>query len=92
MTRNSPRRTAPHFLLYSRAGCHLCEDMHRALAALPAARGVLIEVLDVDADAAARVRYGHKVPVLLFAGELVCHGHLDADEVHKALAHHRRPV
>jgi hypothetical protein len=30
--------------------------------------------------------------VLLFAGELVCHGHLDIEEVHKALAYHRRPV
>ena len=32
---------------------------------------------------------GHKIPVLLFAGELVCRGHLDVEEVHKALAHHR---
>jgi hypothetical protein len=46
----------------------------------------------VDADAAARSRYGHKIPVLLLAGELVCHGHLNAEEVHKALASHRRPV
>jgi len=66
--------------------------MHRALAALPAARDHPVDVLDVDADEATRVRYGHKVPVLLFAGELVCHGRLDADEVHKALACHRRPV
>jgi hypothetical protein len=49
-------------------------------------------VLDVDTDHAAKVRYGHKIPVLLFAGELVCHGHLDIEEVHKALAYHRRPV
>ena len=26
------------------------------------------------------------------AGELVCHGRLDPEEVHKALAYHRRPV
>jgi hypothetical protein len=39
-----------------------------------------------------RVKYGHKIPVLLYAGELVCHGHFDPAEVHKALAHHRRPV
>jgi glutaredoxin len=90
--RAPPHGTAPHFVLYSRAGCHLCDDLYRALAALPAARGVAVEVLDVDADAAARSRYGHKVPVLLYAGELVCHGHLDADEVHKALKLHRRPV
>jgi Glutaredoxin-like domain (DUF836) len=62
------------------------------LAALPAAARYGVDVLDVDADRAAKVRYGHKIPVLLFAGELVCHGHLDADEVHKALDYHRRPV
>jgi len=62
------------------------------LAALPVTRGVPVDVVDVDDDPATRMRYGHKVPVLLFAGELVCHGHLDSEEVHKALAHHRRPV
>ena len=62
------------------------------LAALPKAGPFEVDVLDVDADPAARVRYGHKIPVLLFAGELVCHGHLDTEEVHKAIACHRRPV
>ena len=63
-----------------------------ALAALPAAADVPVDVVDVDADDATRSRYGHKIPVLLLAGELVCHGHLDLEEVHKALASHRRPV
>ena len=63
--------------------------MLNELAALPAAHPFGIEVFDVDADPAAKMRYGHKIPVLLFAGELVCHGHLDPDEVHKALAYHR---
>jgi hypothetical protein len=62
------------------------------LAALPAAAEAGVDVLDVDADPATRVRYGHKIPVLLYAGELVCHGRLDPEEVHKALAYHRRPV
>lgn len=80
------------FVMYSRVGCGLCEEMLAQLAALPAARAVPVDVVDVDADPATQVRYGHKIPVLLFAQELVCHGHLDPDEVHKALAHHRRPV
>jgi hypothetical protein len=80
------------FLLYSRHGCALCEEMLVELAALPAASGFGVEVLDVDAQPASKARYGHKIPVLLFAGELVCHGRLDAEEVHKALAYHRRPV
>jgi hypothetical protein len=80
------------FLLYSRPGCALCEEMLIELAALPDASGIGVEVLDVDAEPASKVRYGHKIPVLLFAGELVCHGRLDPEEVHKALALHRRPV
>ncbi|HXC10308.1 MAG TPA: glutaredoxin family protein [Steroidobacteraceae bacterium] len=86
------RSNLPSFLLYSRPGCGLCEEMLSELAALPAVARVGVDVVDVDADPAAKVRYGHKIPVLLLDGELVCHGRLDAEEVHKALAYHRRPV
>ncbi len=82
----------PRFLLYSRPGCGLCEEMLNELAAIPEAGEAGVDVADVDADPAARTRYGHKIPVLLLAGELVCHGRLDPEEVHKALAYHRRPV
>jgi hypothetical protein len=77
------------FVLYSRPGCGLCEELLAELAAVPAARGYPVDVIDVDSDDAARVRFGHKIPVLLFAGELVCHGRLDLAELHKALAYHR---
>ena len=73
-------------MLYSRPGCGLCEDMLIALRVLPAAQGIGIDVVDVDATAQTRVRYGHKIPVLTMSGELVCHGRLDIEEVHKALA------
>jgi hypothetical protein len=62
------------------------------LAQLPAAAGIPVDVIDVDGEPASRARYGHKIPVLLFEGELVCHGRLDPEEVHKALAPGRRPV
>jgi hypothetical protein len=62
------------------------------LQALPIACTVPVDVIEVDSDPHARRRYGHKIPVLLYAGELVCHGHLDSEEVYKALAQRRRPV
>jgi hypothetical protein len=77
------------FVLYSRPGCGLCEELRAELERLPAAQGYPLDVLDVDLDPDARARYGHKIPVLLFAGELVCHGRLDREEVLKALAYHR---
>jgi Glutaredoxin-like domain (DUF836) len=62
------------------------------LSRLPCAQGVPVDVVDVDQEPAARARYGHKIPVLLFAGELLCHGRLDPEEVDKTLSVHRRPV
>jgi len=75
------------FVLYSRPGCGLCEELRAELSQVPAAQNYPLEV--VDRDPVARVRYGHKIPVLLFAGELVCHGRLDREELAKALALHR---
>ena len=63
--------------------------MLEELAGLPEAREFTVEVLDVDADAAARRRYGLKVPVLLIRDDLVCHGRLDREELRKSLALHR---
>jgi len=78
--------------VYSRPGCGLCEELLQALSAVPEAAGYPVDVVDVDSDPTAQTRHGHKIPVLFFAGELVCHGHLNVEEVHKALAYHRRPV
>ncbi len=83
---------AARFRLFSRPECGLCEEMLAALTSLPGAAAYPIDVIDVDQDATLRSRYGHKIPVLLFAGELVCHGRLDPLEVDKAIAHHLRPV
>ena len=60
--------------------------MIEELAALPQAQAVPLDIADVDQNALLRARYGHKVPVLLLNGELVCHGRLDSEELHKALA------
>jgi hypothetical protein len=66
--------------------------MLHELAALPCAAGIPIDVIDVDSNPEARARHGHKIPVLMFAGELLCHGRLDPEEVDKTLSFHRRPV
>jgi predicted thioredoxin/glutaredoxin len=55
------------------------------LAALPNAGSIVVDVVDVDLDPVTRTRFGHKIPVLLLDGQLICHGHLDAEEVRKAL-------
>jgi hypothetical protein len=62
---------------------------HDLAAALPP-DSYHLDVKDVDLDPAARIRWGLKVPVLLFEEVLVCYGRLDALELRQALAPSRR--
>lgn len=47
--------------------------------------GAAFEVRDVDADPAARQRFGERVPVLTADGSEVCAVHLDARSVRALL-------
>lgn len=67
--------------LVSRRYCHLCEEMEAALRPLATEFGFTVEVLDVDADSALEARYDQLVPVLLHAGEELCHYFLDVRKV-----------
>jgi hypothetical protein len=76
--------------LLTRACCHLCDEMERAVRAIVTGRDVEIAVVDVDADAALEAAYGDRVPVL-FAGEPrpdaeLCHYRLDASRLAAAMA------
>lgn len=68
----------PVLTLYSRTGCHLCEDMLVGLKALQADVPFALTVVDVDGDAALEARYGEWVPVLVDGDIELCHYHLDS--------------
>ncbi|GMA15107.1 glutaredoxin family protein [Deinococcus metallilatus] len=53
----------PTLTLYTRAGCHLCEQAEVGLRALD----YRYEPVDVDRDPALKARYGDDVPVLVLA-------------------------
>lgn len=74
--------SAPRLTLLSRQWCHLCHDMLDALRPLAEARGLEIDVIDVDADEALEARWGEWVPVLLAGDEEICHYHLDEAALH----------
>jgi len=82
---NGPTRP-PRLTLYSRAWCHLCEEMLAELEPLARTFDATIEVVDVDADPALVARYDELVPVLVCDGLELCHYRLDAERVRAALA------
>jgi len=84
------RARVAQLTLLSRAYCHLCDDMHAALAPLAARHAMPVVVIDVDGAPALEARYGERVPVL-FAGTPddgveLCHYRLDRDAVIRALS------
>ena len=50
--------------LYERAGCHLCEETHRALRRIGLDRPLAIERVDIAADPALELRYVVRIPVV----------------------------
>ena len=57
-----------HLVLYTRAGCCLCEGLEERLRALQPAPA--LQLVDVDADPALLARYGLEVPVLALASPI----------------------
>ena len=63
--------------LYTRAGCHLCDQ---ALDSLTRLRGDVefdLDVRDVDAAEPLRSRYGERVPVIAIEGQEAFWGNID---------------
>ena len=77
--------TALPFRVYSRRGCHLCEQMIEELE--PMLRGrARLAVADVDERDEWRERFGDRVPVLEYDGIVICEFHLDKAAVADALS------
>lgn len=55
--------------LYSRAGCHLCEEMRAVVEVVGREISFDLEVVDVDGDPKLLRAYGDEVPVLAVNGE-----------------------
>lgn len=63
-------------VVYSRRGCHLCDELIEEL--LPLIRGRLdLEVRDIDTCEEWRRAYHTRVPVVEYDGEAICQYHLD---------------
>jgi predicted thioredoxin/glutaredoxin len=66
--------------VYSRQGCHLCEDLIRELQ--PLIDGKLkLEVRDIDTDPKWHERWFADIPVVEYEGRLVCMHFLDQDAI-----------
>jgi glutaredoxin len=78
--------------LYTRPGCHLCEEMKEKAAPLVQRAGARLTEVNIDADAALRARYDVEVPVLLLGTRKIAKYHLDPEQFRRQLDEARKGV
>ena len=82
------------FRLYSRAGCHLCDEMLKELEALQrTTMGTFtVEVLDIDRDPETQRRYSLRIPLLTAGtgGKVLCETRFQRQSVLDYLAESTR--
>jgi glutaredoxin len=73
--------------LYTRAGCHLCEQAEAELERLRAELPFRLDRVDIEADDALLKRYLERIPVVAVDGEELSDFFVDATALrHKLLA------
>lgn len=63
--------------LYTRLGCHLCEDMEKLLAPYLQPASISLNIVDIDEHPELKQQYGTLVPVLTAGKREICHYFLD---------------
>jgi glutaredoxin len=72
--------------IYSRPGCHLCDEMKAVIARV--ARGVPLELeeIDISGDADLEARYGLEIPVLMIEGRKAAKYRIAEEELGRLIA------
>ena len=76
--------------VYSRHGCHLCENAVNTLEGMREELAFEIEVIYVDGDPKLEKLYGHEVPVIHINGEHHDFYKVDPERFRTSLEKHRR--
>ena len=58
----------PQLVLYSKPGCHLCDEMKHVLDRVRARRPFALSEVDISTDPDLLARYGLEIPVLEIDG------------------------
>ena len=74
-----------HVIIYSRPGCHLCEEAKQAIESARCANEYTLEEINIESDVALLRRYRFDIPVVTINGEEAFRHRLTADEFRQRL-------
>jgi glutaredoxin len=71
--------------LYTRPGCHLCDEAKHAMAPILLEFGARLREVNIDLDPALYARYTNDVPVIFLGARKVAKHHLDPRQFRRQL-------
>jgi glutaredoxin len=71
--------------IYTRPGCHLCDDAKANILASGCANDFIIEEINIDEDPTLKARYQYDIPVILIDGVKVFKYFVDPKEFKRKL-------
>jgi hypothetical protein len=77
----------PTITVYTRAGCHLCDDAIAVVREVAAGRAH-VELVDIDTDPQLVARYTVRVPVVAVEGREIADYQITPDQLWSALDAH----
>ena len=84
--------SAQPLTVYSRLGCHLCEDMENLLPNYLNEAGLSFDVIYIDDDSILEEQYGSLVPVLKAGEREICHYFLDVKALQQYISEQGNPL
>ena len=75
--------------LFSRPGCHLCEEMKTVVRRVAAATTIELDEVDISGDPALEVLYGAEIPVLVLGATKVAKFRISESELRRVLEKRR---
>lgn len=72
-------------MLFSRPGCHLCDEMKAAIDLVARDTPLSVEVVDISGRADLEAAYGLEIPVLLIDGRKAAKVRVSVDELRRKL-------
>ncbi len=83
---SNPTHVSARVTLYSRPGCHLCDDARDVISRVCADLGEQFLEVNIDADPTLRERYTEEVPVTLVDGKQISLHRIDEVRLRHASA------
>jgi glutaredoxin len=80
-----PRLDVIPLTIYSRPGCHLCDEMKATVARVARTIPLSLEDIDISTDPALEARYGVEIPVLMVDGKKAAKYRITEDELLRIL-------